>query len=639
MKNADISFLVLTLAICGGCGSSNAPTPPPSGSNPLTISTGSLVSGVVWQLNRPIEITLDRAVDFASVSLMSVAVETVLGGVAATGSYEAGIDPVTGLTDERVIRFQPYCSIHAGDAAGFVQGTEYRLIVRGEDSTSLPLRAQDGTVLASTVEVRFSTPSGTNPAILFQDTVVGPPRAIFRGRQGVPLDDPNSTRFELGRYQPSRVELRAGASGQLEVDPASLALVPNGLPLNHYIEPRHQIGLVVEFDQPVQLSPENLARIKLQYLDVVWNNVPCSVTPLVGCGRRGSAVRLRPRGTLPPDATLSLMLTAGFSDLVGEPWPIDIIDVLPLSGATEQTPIGARVDALFETFQSGGGDPDSMEDTTSNLGAPRGFWGSGFIAGIASPDGVSRVRSNWYPIGLAGVDAGSATEPPEFSFTGTDAQGVVRAAGGQVLLDPAIIGPVAPTAVDPLAVRIALVDVSDPSGLRAALPSLLTGDRARLQPDPAPGAVIQSQVFGVERTDASASLSMGYGCYAPGFQLDCAPWNLSSLYPSASAATVEITPQSFEIYTWLYRDAHHLDHRVTIRFDAARRDVDGRPDASSAYSVTNGWATDVAQLSGGAWDFLRFEVQFELDVSGDGYSPLERSPALDFIKVPIDFRR
>jgi len=105
------------------------------------------------------------------------------------------------------------------------------------------------------------------------------------------------------------------------------------------------------------------------------------------------------------------------------------------------------------------------------------------------------------------------------------------------------------------------------------------------------------------------------------------------------SATVEITPQSFELYTWFLRDTIHPDHRVSIRFDATLRDPAGQPNPAAAYSTTNGWASDVAQLSGVAWDFLRFEVQFELDVSGNGYQVLERSPRLDFIKIEVDFRR
>ena len=639
MNRNQLASLLLALSLLGCGGSSPSGLPPLGGGNPLTVSTGALTEGVTWKLNRAIDITLDRAVDFGSVSLASVAVLTLPGGVPVNGSYELGGDAMTGAVDARVIRFQPHCAVTASEPGGFQQGAQYILVVRGADSTTTPLRALDGAVLATTIEVRFSTPSSTNPAILYHDSVGGAPNVVVRGRQGAPLDDPNSTRFELGRLQPDRVELRVGAFGALEVDPGSLALVPNGLPLNHYVAARNQVALVVEFDQAVQLSPENLSRLELQHLSGAWRRIPCRVEPLVGCGRRGSTVRVRPLGTLPPGAPLRLVLAAGFADLVGDSRPTNTIEWLPIAGTSVQDSSGARVDALFETFSAGGSHPESTEDFESDLGAPRGFWGSGFIAGAPTPDGVSRVRSKWYPVGLAGVDSNPLPAPQDFSFHGVDTHGVVRSVNGVVVLDPTIIGPVAPAALQLYTVALSRSEITDPLGLRTALPALLLGDRARLGPDPSPNQVIQSQIFDVEPLSALANLHLGYGCYIPGFEPDCAPWNLSGLFPAGTGATLEIRPQSFELYTGIVRDALHPDHRVTLRFDATLRDAAGQPDPAAAFSASNAWASDVAQLSGVAWDFLRFEVQFELDVSGDGYQALERVPLLDFIKIGIDFRR
>jgi hypothetical protein len=384
MQRIHLACGALALAFCFACGGSSAKNAAPAENNALTLSTGPLVDGVEWQLNRPIDLTFDRAVDFASVTLASVVVESEPGAVAVAGSYEVGIDPTTGVSDARIVRFQPHCPIASGDAGGFAQSGAYRLVVRGEDSTAFPVRAQDGTALASTVAVSFATPTSSDPAVLFHDSVVGAPRVVFRGRQGVPIDDLQSTRFEIGHEEQTRVELRASAFGGVVVDPGSLALVPNGLPLNHIIEPKHHIALVVEFDQPVRLEPANLERLELQFLDATWSVVPCEVEARSGCGRRGSTVSVRPLATLPPGAALRLVLAAGFSDLVGEVLTNDAVEVLPLAGTTAQDSNGARVDALFESFQVGGNQSGSMEDTTSDLGAPRGYWGSGFAAGVVT---------------------------------------------------------------------------------------------------------------------------------------------------------------------------------------------------------------------------------------------------------------
>ncbi|QDV05867.1 hypothetical protein Poly30_13700 [Planctomycetes bacterium Poly30] len=631
-------LLALALASQGCGGSSSDSQDPPGGAGELTVSTGALVDGAAWQLNRPIEITLDRPVNFASVNLGSVVVQTVQNATPVNGTYSLGVDPVTGEEDGNMIRFQPHCPAHAGEVAGFEPGTDYELLIHGSDSYFPPLRARDGTVLENTLEVTFRTLAGSDPALIFYDPVAGPPSVVFRGRGGVPLTDSHSTRFELGSYQPSRVEMRADGLGGLQVDSGSIPLVPFGLPLNHYIAPTNQVALVVEFDQPVLLSRENLELLELQYFDLTWKTIPCQVEGLIGCGLRGSAVRLRPLGTLPPGLDLRLSIGSGFRDLVGQLDFSDRFEALPITGTTEQSPIGARVDALYESFAVGGSEPGSMEDVMSDLGAPRGYWDRGYISGVETPDGISRVRSKWHPVGLAGVQGGSTSVRPSFSLSGTDAEGVVRAAGGEVILDPTIIGPVPPAAMQEFAVELGPMQIMDPMGLRSAQPALLLGDRAILRQSPTTSAPSQSQIFGVDASGVHAILYMGYGCYAPGFSLDCVPWDLASSFPTGSGATVEITPQSFEVYTWIHRDSHHPDHRVTITFDAAPRLPNGQPDETMTYSATNGWTGDVTQFSGGDWGFIRFEVQFELDVSGDGYQALERSPVLDFLKVPIDFR-
>ena len=628
--------LAVSLLGCGGTSPNDRG--PTSGGGTLTVTTGGLVPGVQWQLNRPIDITLDRAVDFSSVSLESVVVLPAHSPGQPAGTYGPALDRATGEADPNVIRFQPHCPIDPSAPTGFEQGTDYLLIVRGSDTTTFPLRAADGTALDETIEIPFTTRAGTDPSVIFYDPVYGPPRVVVRGRPGVLLDDPESTRFELGIAQPRVVHMREGVFGGLQVDPAFAHLVPFGLPLNHYIAHQNRVSVIVEFDQPIAMHPANLNRIGLEFQDGAWRSIPTEVIPLVGCGRRGSAVRLRPLGTLPPGHGLRLTLEPGLQDLTGEASSFAFNEHLPLTGTMNRGAEGARVDAIFEHFTVGGTEIGSMEDTTSDLGAPRAFWGQGLLGGVETPNGLSRARSKWIPVGLAGHAPGPAPTPPSFFFHGTDAQGVVRTAGGTVVLEPAIIGPLTPAGFQPFSVDVLVASLVEPSGLYRAQPTLLNGSRVTLRPSPMPGSEVATQVFDAQPSGSAVRLSLGYGCYIPGLSGDCVPWNLMATFPNPAAATFEIQPQSFELYTFVHRDAIHSDHRVTITFDAAAAGPSGEPDESTAYSVSSGWTPDVTELSGTAWDFVRFEVQFELDVSGDGYSTVERAPILDFIKVPLDLR-
>lgn len=626
--------LLCILASCGG-GSSDDGVPP-AAPGPLVFDTGALVDGAVWQLNRPIDVRFDRPMDFDSVSLASIAVETAAGGTFPLGTWGPGADPTTGAADARVVRFQPACPSDASlPPFGLQPDTAYRLVVRGADTAAAPLRAIDGTELVTGTEVAFRTPPSPDPAQLYFDPRPGPPVPVVRGRGAVPLDDGEATRIELGHVVPATVHLQDSGFGGLAVAPESVPLVVGGLPLNHHLESEHRVALVVEFDQPIQPTAANLERIGLEHLDGTWRPVPCRAELVATCGRRGSTVRVTPLGTLPPAMALRLRLDDGFADLVGEQHQVPWTELLPVEGTADPGPRGARVDGLLETFTVGGDGPGSMEDTTSDLGAPRAAWGGGVLTGIAAPGGLSRARSRWFHLGLAGAVAGLPPVEPRLSFLGTDAAGRIQRSGTAVVLGPPALGPLAASAVETFTVRLALADLAEPTGLYLAQPALLRGVRVRLRPDPAAGWVIAPQALGAGFDGVGAALHLGPGCYIPGIPTDCVPWDLGMLFPAPPATTVEITPQCFEVYTFTQRDTLMPDHRVTIRFQATRALANGQPDPAA----TSPWVVDPAGLAPGPWTHLRFEVDFELDVSGDGYDPLERSPRLDFLKVPVDLRR
>ena len=115
------------------------------------------------------------------------------------------------------------------------------------------------------------------------------------------------------------------------------------------------------------------------------------------------------------------------------------------------------------------------------------------------------------------------------------------------------------------------------------------------------------------------------GLLRPRYNLGpCVAWDLGALFSVAGGAGVDVRPRSFDVYSSVFRDRLNPDHRVSIRFDATFADADGHPDELAAFSASAGWTPHVGLLSGTPWDFVRFEVEFDIDVSGDGWDPLER---------------
>lgn len=639
MKLRSLLLGAVALLIAAGCGgtSSSEDPPPPSSSDPFTLLGPPVPPGAIWQLNRPIDFRFNREVDFASVGGGSLQVRGVGNGPFAGGSYGPAVDPLTGEVDRTVVRFQPNCPTEPdGSDAGFDVDTTYSVIVHGVGSTFPPVRAADGELLEIGYEGTFTTPSGTDPLLLFFDPVPGPPRPLLRGRDGVGMLEPESTHFDLGEdpLNPRRVYFEDTGFGTLTVSPLSVGFAPNGLPLNHYIDGYNRVALVLYLDQPVSPDPANLARVGIDHLDGGWKRLPSRTELVETCGTRGSVLRVLPQGTLPPGGALRLRLDEGFRDLTGDPVNVETTVVLPISATRATDSTGARVDGIFEPFFRSGDEPGSMEDTTSDLGAPRAFWGNGYIAGVEAPGGVSRARSKWFAVGLAGREVGMPVAAPSFFFSGTDAQGEVMRSGNMILLDPPVIGPVPPAAVLQYDVDLTPASLVEATGLYAAQPGLLVGDRLRLTQSTS----AEGPIFGLDRTGTNPRARMGIGCYAPGYSLDCAPWNLGATFSPAGGAVVDIRPRSLDVYATIFRDRIHPDHTVRVRFDATFADANGQPDELAAFSSTAGWAPEVDLLSGTPWDFIRFEVEFDIDVSGDGWDPLERSPHVDFIKIPVDLR-
>ncbi|MEL6712702.1 MAG: hypothetical protein AAFP86_02965 [Planctomycetota bacterium] len=632
-------LLALAAASCESGGSEDPGPAPPEPPAVFSAETTDLTPGAVWPLNRAVRLRFSAPVDFASLTGFQVRLEDLTVGGFVDAALRPGLDPATGADLIDVAVLQPACPMPLGTVPGLVPGREYRLSVLGADTTPSPILSAAGEALAETIEIEFRTPDSSDPAVLFHDPVPGPPALVVRGAYGIAVDEPESLRVEVGFSEVRPFELLSAPDGSLEADLRSAEEFPDGLPLNHWIERRHRVAVHFAFDQPIDPGRTNLDRAGLEFFDgTEWRALPGRPELLSICGRRGTTLRFFPEGTLPPGHALRLVLREGFRDLVGEALVAPAAFELPVRPTEAQKPEGARIDALFENFS---GAP-AMEDTTSDLGAPRAVWGPNVLTGLLEGDGVSRARSRWYAVGRAGLELGAPEEPPAFLFYGTGAEGRVRASGGAVLLEAPAIGPAPPLAVDARDVALDLLDLERPSGFYTELPSMLTRERLRIGPAVAPFPDVDTTIFVVDQPGVEGVIrtALGSGCYFPAsFGVDCEPWDLEERFPDPGAARFEVVPQSFEIYQRAARDVIGPDARVTILFDATTEGPDGRPVPAAAYSTFLGWAHDPSVFSGGPWDFVRFEVLFELDVSGDGFALSDQAVSLDFLKIPVDFRR
>lgn len=638
LTHSSTVVLALLASACGGKSSEDG-SPPGNAPTAFELRQPPINPGEIWQLNRPIEMRFSKPVSF---SPLAIRIESVPAGAGPSGTFERGVDPFTGFADASRVRFQPSCPTQLdGSDAGFLPGRTYRLVIPGLDGAGTPQYATDGEALEVGFEATFSTASGTDPAVLFQNPSFGPPRPAFRGRAGVQPGDLEATRIELGEFVPfpTPIYFRQGFGSFLEVDPGSAPLIPNGLPLNHNVAFENRVSLVIVFDQQISPAPGQLDLLWFDYFhNGEWKALRCKRELVELCGRRGSTVKLTPLSTLPPRGPLRIRIEPGFADFAGDAHTTEYTELLPAMGSDVQDFGGARVDAIFESFTVGGDEDGSFEDTTSDLGAPRAEWGSGRVLAVEAPNGLSRARSKWIPIGLAGTLPETAPIGPTFTFHGVDGEGRVRRSGEAVLLDPPVIGPFVPAAVLPFEVDLPVALLNEPSGRYAALPAMLRGERLRL--DDGAGATAQEQVFNTAILGPNVRATLGNGCYTPGgFLFDCAPWDLGARFVPAGGATFDVRPQSFELYRGGFMDVMSIDHGVRFSFDATFADANGNPDPLAAFSSTAGWTNQIALLSGTPWDFIRFEIEFDLDLSNDGYSAAEGRPVIDFVRIPVDFRQ
>lgn len=303
------------------------------------VSTGLLRDGSIWQLNRPIDITFNDAVDFGSLDANTIQIYSVATGFAATGTWS--LKP----GDEgRTIRFQPRCPTNATSTdGGFVPGGRaYRLVIPTSAGRSgTVLRSLAGKPLTLGGTRTFRTP--TNPPEYFLDLRPNAPPALH--------------------------EIALGTQ-RVYPDPATGGVPQYAVPidLNRFTAPWPP--LVLTFDQA--LSPRS-GNVSADNIQIVFRegsgpeiDVPVTVTMIENCGEPGARVLVTPEGILPPATTLELVVRRELEDLGGERASQD---ARPLRLITEAA-TSHDLDVVFEDFTDTG-----LEDENAPFAEPRATWG------------------------------------------------------------------------------------------------------------------------------------------------------------------------------------------------------------------------------------------------------------------------
>jgi hypothetical protein len=349
--------------------------------------TTNVSSNVTWQINRPMQFTFNRAVDFSTVNLNTISIAQT-SGAPASGEFQMGTVAGSSAPDPTTVVFQPACpTLPDYSDAGLLPGGVNYIInikagVNGIHSTS-------GDSLGSNQSILFSTPNSNQPSVLFLDPVIGPPLPRIYDPSGQQPITTNFCYIELG----GDPDPDHGVRFTHPDDPNLGSQVPAGFksPLNFYSDATSTVVVVLEMNQPVNPAASNVntTNIHFEYLTgndpsnaTAWTGIPFNVTLAANCTSTGCRIRVAPVGILPQGRTMRVVITPGLQDLVGQASALPVVVGSFIVGTADDpgtTNPGLAVDEKLETFQVGGNTTGSLEDTTTPLSQPRAQWGDGSL--------------------------------------------------------------------------------------------------------------------------------------------------------------------------------------------------------------------------------------------------------------------
>jgi hypothetical protein len=357
---ARVSLLALVFSACSGDDGGG-------GDIGFQLTVISLENNDVLKVNEEITFTFTKALDFSTVSLNTVSIQTT-NGTPATGTFFIPVGSPNQLV------FQPACPLENFAETGFIPGGEtYFVRVLGASSGAVnTLRSVDGELLGVTQVRSFTT---AQPDVAFLDTRVGAPAVVVRNQGST---DPNATRLEVGSSG-ERVYFERDAMLNVVLSQPGFEA-----PLNLYSDPETQFSFVIEFNQALSPLDTNIStdRMRLEFQDGPdWFPLETAVDLEANCTEAGARVRLMPIGPVPPASAVRAVLFPGIQDLVGESTSATndsfaflatrAIDFASLAPADEQS------DELLESFDFGSGSALSRHDAQALIDTPTAIWDGG----------------------------------------------------------------------------------------------------------------------------------------------------------------------------------------------------------------------------------------------------------------------
>jgi hypothetical protein len=369
-----LAVLALGLAACStGVSPTSDPESELAQVGAFKVVSISPQQGQVVALNTEVEVVFSADVDFATVNSNTIQI-VAIGGAGLDGQAEdLPATPAVGTfaqgpTLDTVLFFPKCPQLLDGSDAGLGKGLMYTVRLRGLTSGGPVVRSAAGEGLAQPASLSFWTQRGSDLTDLFTDSLPGPPDVVFRDQGST---DEAATYLELG--------LDPNAAVYFERDPGGNIDLPLGFlaPINPYSRIEERVSWILQLDQNIQASPENLARAGLEGLDSsgTWVALATEVELQDNCSSVAPSLRLTPRGILPQASQVRARLAQGFADLTGDAIGADLLVALaPI--ATSFDP-GTQVagddgDQRWAGFTTGG-----LEDTQTQFEVPRASWSSG----------------------------------------------------------------------------------------------------------------------------------------------------------------------------------------------------------------------------------------------------------------------
>jgi len=163
-------------------------------------------------------------------------------------------------------------------------------------------------------------------------------------------------------------------------------------------------------------------------------------------------------------------------------------------------------------------------------------------------------------------------------------------------------------------------------------PALLEGHTLRLASVSDPDRRADSTIADARYDDAASRLTLSLGGL-PGTLAEAV-----AELGSADATELTLVPRFFRVRQGLSGVDLLPDFRsVRILFQGAADDGTGHPDELAPLVDWTADVTEFGALAPGALDFVRFQVEFELDLDEDGFDPDAEPLALDFLRLPLRF--